>query len=394
MQFFTCFWTALKLGLTSFGGPVAHLGYFRETYVVKKGWISEERFAELLALCQFLPGPASSQFGAAIGYEKGGWSGALAAWIGFTLPSAVLMILLAIGLQPISDVLGVGWIHGLKLAAVAIVAIAVMGMKKKLCTMPTHHVIALLSLLLLVIFHQAWLQPLVILIGGVVGAWCFADYRDYQEHLAEKRGRLPILSVVALGLFIASLAVLPVMQKMGGGAEATAGLLRAGSLVFGGGHVVLPLLESSYVAEGLVTQDEFLAGYGAAQAVPGPMFTLGSYLGAATGIGGNVWLGGLIGTVAIFAPGMFLLACGVPLWNWLKGMPRARGAVSGANAAVVGLLGAALLQMFTYVLGSDTKMTAINVLVVVVLFYFHGFRKTPAWLIVLSAGVVGAALLH
>lgn len=394
MQIFTCFWTALKLGLTSFGGPVAHLGYFREAYVVKKGWVSEERFAELLALCQFLPGPASSQLGAAIGNEKAGWLGAIAAWVGFTLPSAVLLILLAIGLQPVSEILGIGWIHGLKLAAVAIVALAVIGMKKSLCKTPAHHVIALLSLILLAIFKHAWMQPLVIFLGGVIGAMYFADYKNYQEHLSEKRGKLPIVSLIAIALFIASLGALPVLQQMGTGAEATGGLLRAGSLVFGGGHVVLPLLESSFVAGGLVTQDTFLAGYGAAQAVPGPMFTLGSYLGAMTNIGGNTWLGGLIGTVAIFAPGMFLLVCGIPLWNWLKGMPRAKGAVSGANAAVVGLLAAALLHMFTYLVASDSRITGINVIVVVVLFYLHGFRKMPAWLTVLLAGVLGALVFQ
>jgi chromate transporter len=392
MQFFTCFWTSLKLGLTSFGGPVAHLGYFRDAYVVKKGWISEERFGELLALCQFLPGPASSQFGAAIGYEKGGWLGAVGAWIGFTLPSAILMVLLALGLQPISDLLGVGWIHGLKLAAVAIVALAVLGMKKKLCTTPAHHVVAVLSLLVLLFSSQAWLQPLVILLGGIVGAIYFADYKNYQEHLEQKRRKLPLVSVFGILLFIIALFAIPVLGKWGESGEAVAGLLRAGSLVFGGGHVVLPLLESGFVERGLLGQDEFLAGYGAAQAVPGPMFTLASYLGAAVGIGGNVWLGGLIGTVAIFAPGMFLLAFGMPLWDWLKGIPRAKGAVVGANAAVVGLLAAALVHMLGYTIDSDAQTTVVNILIVVVLFYLHGFKKVPAWLAVLAAGVTGAFL--
>ncbi|MGJ8673623.1 chromate efflux transporter [Rubritalea sp.] len=392
MQFFSCFWTALKLGLTSFGGPVAHLGYFRDAYVVKLGWISEERFAELLALCQFLPGPASSQFGAAIGYEKGGWLGAVGAWVGFTLPSAILMVLLALGLQPISELLGVGWIHGLKLAAVAIVALAVLGMKKSLCKTPAHHVIALASLLTLVFTSQAWMQPLVIVVGGVFGAMYFADYKNYQAHLSEKRGKLPMVCLVAIILFFVSLLALPVLMRMGTGAEATAGLLRAGSLVFGGGHVVLPLLETSYVDKGLISEDAFLAGYGAAQAVPGPMFTLGSYLGAKVGVGGNVWMGGLIGTVAIFAPGMFLLALGMPVWNWLKGMPRARGAVSGANAAVVGLLAAALIQILGYTLDADLTVTLINLAIVLVLFYLHGFKKMPAWLVVVAAGVAGAFL--
>lgn len=393
MEFFTCFWTSLKLGLTSFGGPVAHLGYFRDAYVVKKGWISEERFAELLALCQFLPGPASSQFGAAIGYEKGGWLGAIGAWIGFTLPSAVMLILFAIGLQPVSELLGGGWIQGLKLAAVAIVALAVLGMKKKLCKTPAHHVVALIALLALVFTSQAWMQPVVIMLGGIIGAIYFADYRDYQKHLEEKRGKLPLVSFVGITLFVAGVCAIPLLARMGSGAEATAGLLRAGSLVFGGGHVVLPLLETSFVERELISQDGFLAGYGMAQAVSGPMFTLASYLGAAVGIGGNAWLGGLIGTVAIFAPGMFLLAFGMPLWNWLKGMPRAKGAVIGANAAVVGLLAAALLHMFTYLIGADTTGTVINIVIVLALFYLHGFKKMPAWLAVLAAGVVGTFIL-
>ncbi|MFD2158124.1 chromate efflux transporter [Rubritalea tangerina] len=389
MQFFSCFLTSLKLGLTSFGGPVAHLGYFRDTYVVKKGWVSEERFAELLALCQFLPGPASSQFGAAIGYDKGGWLGALGSWIGFTLPSAILMILLAVGLQPISEALGTGWIQGLKLAAVAIVALAVLGMKKKLCTLPAHYAVAVVALLILVFTSQAWIQPMVILLGGIVGALFFADYKDYQKEKNQVKRKWPVVSVLGIGLFIAGVCAIPWLSRIGAGAEATAGLLRAGALVFGGGHVVLPLLESSYVGGGLMDQDTFLAGYGAAQAVPGPMFTLASYLGSAVQIGGNAWLGGLIGTVAIFAPGMFLLAFGIPLWNWLKAMPRAKGAVVGANAAVVGLLGAALIHMFGYVVDADPKRCAINIAVVLALFLLHGFRKMPAWMAVLSAGVLG-----
>ena len=390
MQFFSCFLTSLKLGMTSFGGPVAHLGYFRDTYVVKKGWVSEQRFAELLALCQFLPGPASSQLGAAIGFEKGGWLGALGSWLGFTLPSAILMIMLAAGLQPISEVLGTGWIHGLKLAAVSIVVLAVIGMKKKLCTKPAHYGIATVSLLVLVFTHQAWLQPFVIFLGGTVGAICFADYKEYQDHLSEKRGKLPIVSLVGIGLFVLGVCAIPVLARMGTEAEATAGLLRAGALVFGGGHVVLPLLESSFVEGRLISQDTFLAGYGAAQAVPGPMFTIASYLGAV--VGGNPWLGGMIGTFAIFAPGMFLLAFGLPLWNRLKGVPRARGAVIGANAAVVGLLGAALVQMLGNVINDDLMASAINIAIVLVLFYFHRFRGVPAWSAVILAGVIGGVI--
>lgn len=388
MQFFTCFWAALKLGLTSFGGPVAHLGYFRDAYVVKHGWVSEERFAELLALCQFLPGPASSQFGAAIGYEKGGWMGAVGSWVGFTLPSAILMILLAVGLQPISEALGVGWIHGLKLAAVAIVALAVIGMYKKLCPGLPQLYVALGSLAILLMASQAWMQPLVIFLGGATGAYLFSQSKPAAKSAEPvKRGKLPVMSIAGIAAFVVGVCCLPLLASTGVGAEATAGLLRAGSLVFGGGHVVLPLLETSFVGSETIamSQDTFLAGYGAAQAVPGPMFSLASYLGAATNIGGNQWLGGIIGTAAIFAPGMFLLVAGIPLWNWLKEMPRAKGAVIGANAAVVGLLAAALFHMFKV----GVVSTALDLAIVIPIFLALGTRKVPAWLAVLVAGVLG-----
>lgn len=388
MQFITCFWASFKLGLTSFGGPVAHLGYFREAYVVKYGWVSEQRFAELLALCQFLPGPASSQFGAAIGYEKGGWLGAIGAWIGFTLPSAILMTLLAMGLAPISELVGVGWIHGLKLAAVAIVALAVIGMKKKLCPGLPQLVVAIGALALLVIsgvlgIGQTWMQPLVIFLGGVVGALYFADSISSRDSTGLKLGRPPIISLLGILLFLVGGGLLPQL-----GDPAAAGLLQAGSLVFGGGHVVLPLLETSFVGGGLLPQEEFLAGYGAAQAVPGPMFTLSSYLGAATQIGGGAWLGGLIGTLAIFAPGMYLLAVGVPLWNWLKSMPRAKGAIVGANAAVVGLLAAALVHMLL----KNAVAGPLDLVIVIPIFIALGARKMSAWMAVLLSGVAGGLL--
>lgn len=384
MQFFTCFWAALKLGLTSFGGPVAHLGYFREAYVERYKWVSEERFAELLSLCQFLPGPASSQFGAAIGYEKGGWLGALGSWIGFTLPSAILLTLLAFGLAPLSELVGFGWIHGLKLAAVAIVALAVIGMKKSLCPNAPKLGVAIGALGLLIanthfLGNHGWMQPLTILLGGIVGAYFFSGN---EEKVAPSDAKLPVLSIIGILLFLVGLASLPFIGEEH---AAVAGLLHAGSLVFGGGHVVLPLLEGGFVGGDLISQDSFLAGYGAAQAVPGPMFTLASYLGAATQIGGNVWLGGLLGTVAIFAPGMYLLPVGVPLWNWLKAKPKAKGAIAGANAAVVGLLAAALVHMLV----SGAVSHSLDWLIVIPVFIALGARKIPAWLAVLLAGVAG-----
>lgn len=299
------------------------------------------------------------------------------------------MIMLAVGLQPISEVVGTGWIHGLKLAAIAIVALAVIGMYKKLCPGLPQLYVAIGSLGVLLMASQAWLQPLVILLGGIFGAYLFSESKvRVKKDAVEKLGKLPILSVVGLAAFIGAVCCLPFLAQMGSGAEAAAGLLRAGSLVFGGGHVVLPLLESSFVGADLIEQDTFLAGYGAAQAVPGPMFTLASYLGASVGIGGNPWLGGIIGTAAIFAPGMLLLIAGVPVWNWLKGMPRAKGAVMGANAAVVGLLAAALVSMFK----AGVVTEALDFVIIVPIFLAIGTRKVPAWLAVLVAGVLGGII--
>lgn len=383
MNFIECFLVALRLGLTSFGGPVAHLGYFREAYVVKRGWVSEERFAELLAICQFMPGPASSQLGAAIGYERSGWLGGLAAWIGFTLPSAVLLTALAVGLGSIEGYVGSGWIHGLKVAAVAVVAVAIFGMKKKLCPTFPKLLVAVIALLLLVIAPWAWVQPFVILLGAIVGVVAFADYRESKVE-DRKRG-WPWASVLGLVVFVVGVAVLPLFTQGSEDARATGGIVKAGTLVFGGGHVVLPLLETEMVDTGFMERDDFLAGYGASQAVPGPMFTLGSYLGARLSLFGNPWLGGLVGTVAIFGPGLFLLAAGLPLWNRIKDAPRAKGAIAGANAAVVGLLTAALVGMIR----GGVLVSVWDWVFAVIFFVVLGTRKLPVWVVVLFAAVVG-----
>lgn len=385
MQIVQCFLESLKLGLTSFGGPVAHLGYFRHAYVERLKWLDEEEFAELLALCQFIPGPASSQLGALIGHKRGGLFGAVASWIGFTLPSAAIMIALVLGLAPLTEAIGSGWIEGLKLAAVAIVALAVHGMAQKLCTGKVHLGIAVLSLILIVTLAQAWAQPLVILVGGAVGAILI---KMKPEGVASKRVKLPVASFVAALVFVAAVASLPALKNLGCIDAASAGLLRAGSLVFGGGHVVLPLLEQSFVAGGVMEQEVFLAGYGMAQAVPGPMFTLASYLGAVSQIGGGTVIGGLLGTLAIFAPGMLLLVIGIPMWNWLKQLPRAKSAVQGANAAVVGLLAAALLHLGTT--GVMHSMVDLGFVVVVGIALWS--KKVPTWAIVLIAAVAGNLL--
>ncbi|WP_018968602.1 chromate efflux transporter [Rubritalea marina] len=386
MQFIQCFSESLKLGLSSFGGPVAHLGYFHRTYVEQLQWLDEEEYAEMLALCQFIPGPASSQLGALIGYRRGGCLGGVASWLGFTLPSAVLMIALVMGLSSINDRVGSGWIDGLKLAAVAIVALAVYDMAKKLCGTRVHLLIALVSLTVLFVVGHAWAQPLVILIGALMGLMLLRSSTPSEP--AEKTP-LPVASFVGAAAFVVAVASLPLLQSQGIVDPASAGLLRAGSMVFGGGHVVLPLLEQSFVGQGQMNQEVFLAGYGMAQAVPGPMFTLGSYLGAVCQIGGNAIVGGLLGTLAIFSPGMILLVIGLPMWNWLKQMPKAKVAVQGANAAVVGLLAAALLHLGT----SGVVQSVVDLLFVALVGSALWSKKIPTWAIVLSSALIGLIVL-
>lgn len=390
-----CFLVSLKLGLTSFGGPVAHLGYFRETYVERGKWLSEKRFAELLALTQFLPGPASSQLGAAIGYERAGWLGGLAAWFGFTLPSALAMIAFAVGMGSIQDWFGVGWLHGLKLAAIAVVAVALLGMRKGLCPRWPEMILAIVALVVLRVLPELWIQPVVILMGGVLGGVVFhkeeAGSQAEQSrhvHQAKKEG-LPLRGLVVVSLVMAAMIVVPLLVQGGRDAQATGGLFRAGALVFGGGHVVLPLLESSTVDTGMVTKDTFLAGYGAAQAVPGPLFTFGGFLGAAIGVFGNAWVGGAVGIVAIFLPGMLLLAAGLPVWNRLKEFAWARAGVRGANATVVGLLASALLGMLTSA-NVGGLLDGIGIFLLALAIYF---KWLPVWLLVIMAAVLGGLIV-
>ncbi|HCL97247.1 MAG TPA: chromate transporter, partial [Verrucomicrobiales bacterium] len=293
-RFIECFVVSLKLGVTAFGGPVAHIGYFRETYVKDLKWLSEDRFAELMSLTQFIPGPASSQLGAAIGYEKGGWLGGFGAWLGFTLPSALAMIAFAIGMGGVQEWAGSGWLHGLKLSAVAVVMIAFLGMRKTLCPCWPEMFMAVAALVILSMAPLAWIQPLVILMGGVIGIFIFKEPSEAQP--VEQKSGMPLGGIIMALLIFVVLLIIPLAFHDNQNAQGTGGLLRAGALVFGGGHVVLPLLETSTVVPGLVGEDAFLAGYGAAQAVPGPLFTFGSFLGADMQLFGSVWLGGAVGT--------------------------------------------------------------------------------------------------
>jgi len=335
------FFAFLKLGLTSFGGPIAHLGYFRAEFVARRGWLTERAFADLVALAQFLPGPASSQVGFAIGLTRAGWLGGLAAWTGFTLPSAALMLAFAYGAAGIADLWwGAGLLHGLKLMAVAVVAQAVLGMTKSFCADAPRAAIAAAALAL-VAFVPGSLAQLVAIVGGALAGMTtlrsavVEAVDDFAPHLSR------LAAFVALALFLALLALsfLPAGEEL---AALAAAFYRSGALVFGGGHVVLPLLRDALVAPGLLSQNAFLAGYGAAQALPGPLFAVAADFGALAGTAPAGLVGGVVALAAIFLPGMLALVAALPFWRALRRETHAQAAMAGINAAVVGLLAAAL----------------------------------------------------
>ena len=332
----------LKLGLTSFGGPIAHLGYYRREFVERRKWLDDSQFAQLLALCQFLPGPASSQLGFSIGLLRAGWPGAIAAFLAFTLPSALLLFAFAAALPSISGTVGDAAIHGLKIVALAVVAQGVLGMIRQLCPELARQTIATLAALLILLVGQAWVQLLAVALGAAAGvALCRSVQPLSGNGLQLRYGTR--LGWTLLGAFALLLAGLPLAASGSGGLLAVSeAFYRAGALVFGGGHVVLPLLEEALVKPGWIGTDEFLAGYGAAQAVPGPMFTLAAYLGARLPGAEGGALGATVALIAIFLPGFLLVAGVLPLWRALARRPVAARAIAGVNAAVVGLLGAAL----------------------------------------------------
>jgi chromate transporter len=345
------FTTFLRLGLTSFGGPVAHLGYFRAELVERRRWLGERAYADLVGLCQFLPGPASSQVGFALGLIRGGWLGGLAAWAGFTLPSAVLLVLFAYGAGSLADsATGTGLLHGLKLVAVAVVAQAVWGMARSLCPDRERASIAAAAAILVLFAPAALGQVGAILLGAIAGLWLprttmgqaatsqAADPAPESLALPVSRG----VGIACLVLFLALLLVLPFLHGLGLGIALFDAFYRSGALVFGGGHVVLPLLRAAVVAPGWVSEGAFLAGYGVTQAMPGPLFTFAAYLGAVLpGPWGGV-AGAMLALAAIFLPGILLLVGALPFWDALRARPRTQAAMRGVNAAVVGLLGAAL----------------------------------------------------
>ena len=333
----------LKLGVSSFGGPIAHIGYFREEFVVRRRWLSEQTFVDLVALCQFLPGPASSQTGFAIGLIRAGYAGALAAWTGFTLPSAVLLVLFAYGADALSGPLGAGLLHGLKLVAVAIVAQAVWGMARSLCPDRERASIATLSALIVLFSVSSVAQIGAIALGGVLGLrLCRQAPPTTDGHMAVPVSRR--VGVAALAAFFILLIGLPIAQKLSGFTALALfdAFYRSGALVFGGGHVVLPLLREAFVAPGWVGDDAFLAGYGVAQAVPGPLFTFAAYLGAVVHPAPHGIAGAVLGLFGIFLPGALVLLGALPFWDGIRKRITAQAAMRGINAAVVGILGAAL----------------------------------------------------
>lgn len=333
----------LKLGLTSFGGPVAHLGYFRTEFVDRRKWLDDKSYSDLVALCQFLPGPASSQVGIALGLGRAGWLGAIGAWAGFTLPSAIALILFAFGVTQWAGLSQSGAVHGLKVVAVAVVAQAVWGMAKSLCSDRIRAGVAVGAALLVLATPSAVGQILAIVAGGVIGRWALQlghlpPTRHHDYGVSKTTGAVLLLLFGLLLILLPALAA-TVQSPI---ASAISTFYRAGALVFGGGHVVLPLLQAGVVPNGLISNDSFLAGYGAAQAVPGPLFTFAAYLGAvmAPPLGG--WLGGLGLLVAIFVPAFLLVVGALPFWEALRQRDAVQRAMAGVNAAVVGVLGAAL----------------------------------------------------
>jgi chromate transporter len=379
---------ATRLGLTSFGGPIAHLGYFRQEYVVRRRWVDEATYADLVALCQFLPGPASSQVGIAIGVTRAGLLGGVAAWVGFTLPSAIALVAFAYGVRVLGGI-DAGWLHGLKVAAVAVVALAVWGMARALAPDRERATIALLAAIAAILWPTGAGQITIITAGALVG---LRFLPGAAVPVAARSGG-PVgrrLGVAALAVFSGLLVVLPAARQLvpSHALAVFDSFFRAGSLVFGGGHVVLPLLQAEVVPPGWVTGEQFVAGYGAAQAVPGPLFTFAAYLGAVMGPAPSGVSGAALALVAVFLPS-FLLVIGVlPFWDDLRGRPSFQSALRGINAAVVGLLLAALYQP---VWTSAIRVPA-DVALALAAFGLLAFWKAPAWAVVVFAAAGGAVL--
>lgn len=372
----------LRLGVMSFGGPAAHLAFFHDEFVKRRQWLSDSAYGEVVALCQLLPGPASSQVGLTIGFLRGHYRGAFAAWLGFTLPSALIMIGFALGLSAWPEAGSGGWIHGLKLFVVAVVAQAVWQMGKTLCPDRPRIAVALLVAVTLLLVGETWMQILVLVIAGAAGSLLSLGSSAGSEPLhVPLQSRKPALFA---GVFVALLLASFLPQATGSTGWIAAEMYRAGALVFGGGHVVLPWLQEGFVASGAMPADTFLAGYGVAQAMPGPLFSFSGFLGGSeAGVPG-----GLVAVLAVFLPGTLLVFAGLPLWSWLRKHRRARAALAGVNAGVVGLLLAALYDpVWTSAIHSSTDLG-----LALVLWLCLAVWRVPVWLLAPLSALAGVIL--
>jgi chromate transporter len=383
----------LKLGLTCFGGPIAHLGYFRREFVERLRWLDDETFTDLVGLCQFLPGPSSSQVGFSIGLLRAGWLGGLAAWCGFTLPSVLLLLCFAAIAPNLGGPVGSGLIHGLKLVAVAVVAQAVWDMARRLCPDRRRAAIALIAIAVLSILTTAYAQLIVIGLGAVLGsALCHTTASSDGCHVPQHTHEFPVSRTVgaaALILFCILLFGLPVLDGLRAGQafKVFEAFYRSGALVFGGGHVVLPLLQQQTVATGWVTSNDFLAGYGAAQAVPGPLFTFAAFLGWMMIKAPNHWTGALLATVGIFLPGLLLVLAALPYWRALRARQSMAAVLAGVNAAVVGLLATALYSpIWTSAIRSE-----LDFAVAAIGFFLLTRWKIPPLAVVVVCALAGIA---
>ena len=363
------FLVSTKLGLTSFGGPTAHLGYFHEEYVRRRKWMDEKSYADLVALAQFLPGPASSQVGIGIGIMRAGIFGGIISFIGFTLPSVIALILFALLLTEF-DVGNAGWLHGLKIVAVAVVAYAILGMAKSLTPDLKRKAIALFALIGTLLWQTTYSQIGVILVTALIGYFLFKQH-DKTEEASAKFPLTKSVSVVSLFLFFGLLFLLPVIRELTGSYWIAMfdSFYRSGSLVFGGGHVVLPLLEQELVPSGWISEEAFLTGYGATQAVPGPLFTFAAYLGTVM----KGWQGGLVATIAVFLPAFLLILGALPFWDRLRKNPNIKGAIMGVNAAVIGIL----ISAFYFPIWTSSILVPADFALAAILFSMLAFWKLP-----------------
>ncbi|MFL9863704.1 chromate efflux transporter [Paraburkholderia fungorum] len=383
----------LKLGLTCFGGPIAHLGYFRREFVERRRWLDDETFTDLVGLCQLLPGPASSQMGFSIGLLRAGWLGGLAAWFGFTLPSMLLLLSFAVIAPGLGGPGGGGLIHGLKLVAVAVVAQAVWDMARRLCPDRRRAAIALIAIAGLSLLSTAYAQLIIVVLGAVLGlVLCRttassdtsrARQHHHEFHVSRKMGAIALILFCVLLIGLPALARLNTDQAV----KVFEAFYRSGALVFGGGHVVLPLLQQETVATGWVSSSDFLAGYGAAQAVPGPLFTFAAFLGWSMAEAPNHWTGALIATVSIFLPGLLLVLAALPYWQALRSSPSMTALLAGVNAAVVGLLATALYSPVWI----SAVLSELDFAIAVIGFFLLTRWKTPPLAVVVLCVLAGIA---